>query len=94
MGDVTMKDLQSLQGFVNKKIADVEKRIADLDKKLTDQVKALEKRDQNVSDSANKEVGADRKRVDVVVADVKRLFDLSNEQAKIINQHTEAINKK
>ncbi len=35
-GEVTMKDLQSLQGFVNKQIADVNKKIGELDKKIGD----------------------------------------------------------
>lgn len=83
-GEVTMKDLQSLQGYVNKKIAEVDKKVADVDKKIAD----LE----------TKADALEKKFVSSLSKEVPRLEDLHHTQDERISQlrmdMNEALKKK
>ena len=92
MGDeVTKKDLQSLQGYCNKQIADLEKRS---NTKL-----------QNVIDSTNKAIAAETDRVTKVIDGINKTIetynkgfaDLTkrvNDLVAVVNQHAKAINER
>ena len=92
MGDeVTKKDLQSLQGFCNKQIADLEKR---QNTKL-----------QNVIDSTNKAFTAETERITKVVDGLNKTIetynkgfaDLTkqvNDLKAVVNQHAKVINER
>ena len=85
MGDeVTKKDLQSLQGFCNKQIADLEKR---LNTKL-----------QNVIDSSNKAFKAETDSLNKTIETYNKGFaDLTksvNDLRAVVNQHAKVINER
>lgn len=80
--EVTMKDLQSLQGFVNKKDADLDKKIADLGKRL-DAV------DKSISEQTTKYL---KELHDMHAAQDKKFVDLHNAQNKNDKTLTDAIN--
>jgi len=85
MGDeVTKKDLQSLQGFCNKQIADLEKR--------------LNTNLQNVIDSTNKAFKAETDSLNKAIESINKGFaDLTkriNDLVAVVNQHAKAINER
>jgi archaellum component FlaC len=85
MGDeVTKKDLQSLQGYCNKQIADMEKKLT---KGLNDETAKLNK----AIDEINKGFAELTKRINDLSADfTKRINDL----VAVVNQHAKAINER
>src|SRR5215510_7311612 len=91
MGDeVTKKDLQSLQGYCNKQIADLEKR---LNAKIDSVVESTNKAFKQETDGINKTIEtynkgfADlTKRVDDIAARVNQLVAVVNQHAKAINE--------
>ena len=85
MGDeVTKKDLQSLQGFCNKQIADLEKR--------------LSTNLQNVIDSTNKAFKAETDSLNKTIETYNKAFtELAKQVADlraVVNQHAKAINER
>ena len=85
MGDeVTKKDLQSLQGYCNKQIADLEKR--------------LNTKSQNVIDSSNKAFKAETDSLNKTIDTYNKGFaDLTkkvNDLVAVVNQHAKVINER
>jgi hypothetical protein len=82
MAEVTKKDLQSLQGYCNKQIADLEKRL----------LAKIAEADKSIVDSMNKAIGEINKNDAELLkghdAQTKRLDNL----VEVVNQHAKAIN--
>jgi hypothetical protein len=84
MAEVTKKDLQSLQGYCNKQIADLEKRL----------LAKIDESDKALRDSLNKTIeGINKNDAELLKGhtdQTKRLDKLT----EVVNQHAKVINEK
>jgi hypothetical protein len=90
MAEVTKKDLQSLQGYCNKQIADLEKRllakIDESDKHITDSVnKTIEVLNKNDAELLRGHTDQ-TKRMDEQTKRLDKITEVVNQHAKVINE--------
>jgi predicted nucleic acid-binding Zn-ribbon protein len=88
MGDeITKKDLQSLQGYCNKQIADLEKKLS---KGLADETAALNR----TIEILNKNDAELKRAADEAIKNISALNENLKSLTAVVNQHAKAINER
>lgn len=86
--EVTQKDLQSLQGYINKKIAELDKKIADLKAENTKQTALFDSAIEQINKGFASTIQTVNDNAKVANANTKALAELR----AIVDQHAKVIN--